>query len=208
MRYRQRYLDLMANEETREVFAHPQPRSSSAIRRFLDAAASWRSRRRCCSRRPAARRRARSSRTTTRSTRTSSCASSLELYLKRLLVGGFDRVYEIGRIFRNEGIDRKHNPEFTMLESYEAYADYNDVMAMVEEMVSHRSHARCTGTTQVRFGEHEIDLAPPWRRLTMRDALIEHAGIDFEEFRTREALRDGAAAARHRRRPGAGRGAS
>jgi lysyl-tRNA synthetase class 2 len=109
------------------------------------------------------------------------------LHLKRLIVGGYDRVYEIGRIFRNEGVSWKYNPEFTMLESYEAYADYHDVARMVEEMVS--SIARgVMGRTTIAFGDHTIDLAPPWQRVTMREALIEHAGIDFEEFRTRDKL--------------------
>jgi lysyl-tRNA synthetase class 2 len=112
---------------------------------------------------------------------------SLELHLKRLIIGGFDKVYEIGRIFRNEGVSWKYNPEFTMLESYEAYADYNDVARMVEEMVSTIAKD-VLGSTSVTFGEHAIDFTPPWQRITMRDALIEHGGIDFEEFRTRDTL--------------------
>ncbi len=112
---------------------------------------------------------------------------SLELHLKRLIIGGYDKVYEIGRIFRNEGVSWKYNPEFTMLESYEAYADYNDVARMVEEMVSSIAQ-QVRGTTAIQFGEHTLELAPPWHRVTMRDALIEHGGIDFEEFRTRETL--------------------
>jgi lysyl-tRNA synthetase class 2 len=93
----------------------------------------------------------------------------------------------MGRIFRNEGVSWKYNPEFTMLETYEAYADYNDVARMTETMVSGIA-TDVLGSTTIRFGEHEIDLTPPWHRVTMRDALIEHAGIDFEEFRTRETL--------------------
>jgi lysyl-tRNA synthetase class 2 len=112
---------------------------------------------------------------------------SLELHLKRLIIGGYDRVYEMSRIFRNEGVSWKYNPEFTMLETYEAYADYDDVARMVETMVSGIAHD-VLGSTSIRFGEHAIELAPPWHRVTMRDALIEHAGIDFEEFRTRETL--------------------
>jgi lysyl-tRNA synthetase class 2 len=96
-------------------------------------------------------------------------------------------VYEIGRIFRNEGVSWKYNPEFTMLESYEAYADYNDVARMVEEIVSGAARD-VLGTSTIVFGEHTIDLTPPWRRVTMHDALVEHAGIDFEEYRTRETL--------------------
>src|SRR5690606_28408890 len=95
---------------------------------------------------------------------------SLELHLKRLLVGGFDRVYELGRIFRNEGFAAKYNPEFTMLETYEAYADYNDVARMVEEMVTNVAR-EALGTFTCTFRDHEIDLTPPWRRLTFDDAL-------------------------------------
>ena len=102
-----------------------------------------------------------------------------ELYLKRLIVGGFDKVYEIGRIFRNEGISTKHNPEFTMLESYEAYADYNDVMDLVERMVSQVA-LEVLGTITINYGEHTIDLAPPWRRITLREAVLGACGIDFE----------------------------
>jgi lysyl-tRNA synthetase class 2 len=112
---------------------------------------------------------------------------SLELHLKRLIIGGYDKVYEIGRIFRNEGVSWKYNPEFTMLESYEAYADYNDVARMVEEMVSSIAK-EVLGSMSVTFGEHTIDFTPPWHRVTMRDALIEHSGIDFTEFRTRDKL--------------------
>ncbi|RPJ63492.1 MAG: lysine--tRNA ligase, partial [Dehalococcoidia bacterium] len=97
---------------------------------------------------------------------------ALELYLKRLIIGGFDKVYEIGRVFRNEGISTKHNPEFTMMESYEAYADYHDVMKMTEELVSTVAK-EVLGTTQVSFGEQTIELAPPWRRLPLKQALIE-----------------------------------
>jgi lysyl-tRNA synthetase class 2 len=105
-----------------------------------------------------------------------------ELYLKRLIVGGFDKVYEIGRIFRNEGISTKHNPEFTMMESYEAYADYNDVARMVEELVATVAQ-EVVGTTSITHGDVAIDLQMPWRRLTLREALIEHAGLDFADYR-------------------------
>ncbi len=104
-----------------------------------------------------------------------------ELYLKRLIIGGFDKVYELGRVFRNEGIDQDHNPEFTLLESYEAYADYNDVLEMVESMVSGIC-LEVRGTTQIPFGDHLIDFAPPWQRLGLREALVSHAGIDIDEF--------------------------
>ena len=111
-----------------------------------------------------------------------------ELHLKRLIVGGLDKVYEIGRIFRNEGIDIAHNPEFTMLESYEAYADYTDVMKMVEEMVSEVSK-QVLGTTMIRYGADDIELSPPWPRITLRDAIKEHSGIDYVKYPRAEELR-------------------
>ncbi len=113
---------------------------------------------------------------------------SLELNLKRLLIGGFERVYEIGRNFRNEGMSFKHNPEFTMIETYEAYADYLGVAAMVEEMVSSVA-MEVLGTTRVTFREWEIDLAPPWRRVTFVDAMREWGGPDIEQFSDAESLR-------------------
>jgi lysyl-tRNA synthetase class 2 len=103
-----------------------------------------------------------------------------ELYLKRLVIGGFDMVYEIGRIFRNEGISTKHNPEFTMLESYEAYADYNKVMSMTEELVSYVAK-NVLRKTKVSHAGTTIDFAPPWRRVTLRDAVQEQCQIDFLE---------------------------
>jgi lysyl-tRNA synthetase class 2 len=100
-----------------------------------------------------------------------------ELYLKRCIIGGIDRVYEMGKDFRNEGVSYKHNPEFTMLETYEAYVDYNHVMTMVEEMVG--AAARAIGQLKVEFRDHDIDLTPPWPRLTMRAAIHEKSGIDI-----------------------------
>ncbi len=113
---------------------------------------------------------------------------ALELYLKRLIVGGFDKVYEIGRVFRNEGISIKHNPEFTMLESYQAYADYNDMMNLVEEMVCYIA-TEVVGSTEVKFGPDLINLEPPWKRLSLRDAIMEFGGIDFEEYPEVDLLR-------------------
>ncbi|MFC1991945.1 lysine--tRNA ligase [Chloroflexota bacterium] len=112
-----------------------------------------------------------------------------ELHLKRLIVGGFDKVYEIGRTFRNEGIDTRHNPEFTMLESYEAYADYNDVMKMVEEMVSKISQ-QVLDSDEVKYGDNIINLKPPWRRVSLREAIIEYSGIDFVKYPTAAGLRE------------------
>ena len=113
---------------------------------------------------------------------------SFELYLKRLLVGGLERVYEIGRDFRNEGVSYKHNPEFTQLEFYMAYADYNDVMALTEQMVAHVAQD-VLGTTAIRYQGNAIELAPPWRRMELRAAVQELAGIDIAEQPTAEGLR-------------------
>ncbi|MCC6259530.1 MAG: lysine--tRNA ligase [Anaerolineales bacterium] len=112
---------------------------------------------------------------------------SFELYLKRLLVGNLERVYEIGRDFRNEGVSFKHNPEFTQLEFYWAYADYLQVMELTEQMVAYAAE-QVTGSTQVTFGEHQIEFKPPWRRLEMRQGILEASGIDIAEQTTAEAL--------------------
>jgi lysyl-tRNA synthetase class 2 len=108
---------------------------------------------------------------------------SFELYLKRLLVGNLERVYEIGRDFRNEGVSYKHNPEFTQLEFYWAYADYLQVMELTEQMVCHAAE-KVTGSSKVRYGEHELDFSPPWRRLQMRQGILETSGIDISEHKT------------------------
>jgi lysyl-tRNA synthetase class 2 len=110
-----------------------------------------------------------------------------ELYLKRCIVGGIDRVYELGKDFRNEGISFKHNPEFTMLEWYEAYADYDDAAARLERLVAHVAR-EVLGTTTVERDGAEIELEPPWRRVTLRDAIKERTGIDVMEHPTREQL--------------------
>jgi len=114
-----------------------------------------------------------------------------ELYLKRLLVGNLERVYEIGKDFRNEGIDRTHNPEFTMLELYQAFADYRDMMELTEALVTYAVE-EATGTLHVPGKDGEVDLSPPWRRVTYREALLEAAGIDFVTA-TEEELRRAAA---------------
>ena len=110
-----------------------------------------------------------------------------ELYLKRLIVGGIERVYEIGRSFRNEGLDHSHNPEFTMMECYQAYADFEDIMRLVEEMYAHIAR-RTLGSTVLTYQGRQIDLAPPWGRLTLREAIAEHTGIDYEDYPDRESL--------------------
>lgn len=113
---------------------------------------------------------------------------ALELYLKRLIIGGFDKVFEIGRVFRNEGISTKHNPEFTMMESYEAYADYYDVMEMTETLVSSVAK-EVLGTTSVTFAGEIINFEPPWKRLPLREALIDKCGLDFMEYPDASSLR-------------------
>ena len=106
---------------------------------------------------------------------------SFELYLKRLIVGGYDRVYEIGRDFRNEGVSFKHQPEFTQLEFYEAYIDYHGVMRRTEEMLAFAAK-QVMGSTTITWQGHLIDLAPPWTRLSLRHAIREATGLDYEAF--------------------------
>ena len=113
---------------------------------------------------------------------------SLELYLKRLIIGGMERVYEIGRVFRNEGIDTRHNPEFTLMELYQAYTDYDGMMELTESMFRYLAEKVC-GTLHISYQGTPIDLESPFRRLTMTDAIKEYAGIDFDEIKTLEEAR-------------------
>lgn len=113
---------------------------------------------------------------------------SLELYLKRLIIGGLERVYEIGRVFRNEGVDTKHNPEFTLMELYQAYTDYKGMMELTESMFRYLAEKVC-GSTTITYAGREIDLGKPFRRLTMIDAIKEETGIDFDEVKTLEEAR-------------------
>jgi lysyl-tRNA synthetase class 2 len=176
-RHRQRYLDLMMNEETRRVF---RLRSSTiaAIRRFLDARGFLEVET------PILHAVAGGAAARPFTTHHNALDWDLtlriatELHLKRLLVGGFERVYEIGRVFRNEGIDTRHNPEFTTLECYEAYADYHDVMALTEELVSTVAQ-EVLGTTTITYRGERIDLRPPWQRQTLREAVLERTGVDI-----------------------------
>mgnify|MGYP000654611261 FL=1 len=108
-----------------------------------------------------------------------------ELYLKRLIVGGFDKVYEMGRMFRNEGMSIKHNPEYTAMELYQAYADYEDMMRITEELISHMAEV-ATGSTVVNYQGTEIDFKPPWRRMTMIECVKEYTGVDFDTIETDE----------------------
>lgn len=113
---------------------------------------------------------------------------SLELYLKRLIVGGLERVYEIGRVFRNEGVDTRHNPEFTLMELYQAYTDYNGMMDLTERMFRHLAQTVC-GSTTIPYAEAMIDLGKPFERITMTDAVKKYAGVDFDAIETLEEAR-------------------
>lgn len=113
---------------------------------------------------------------------------AIELHLKRLIVGGLEKVYEIGRVFRNEGISTRHNPEFTMLELYEAYADFHDIMNLTEDMIVHVAQ-EVLGTTNIQYGEYNVDLTPKWKRIHMVDAVKEYVGVDFWQEMTVEEAR-------------------
>ncbi|OPJ54833.1 lysine--tRNA ligase [Alkalithermobacter paradoxus] len=108
-----------------------------------------------------------------------------ELYLKRLIVGGFDKVYEMGRMFRNEGMSIKHNPEYTAIELYQAYADYEEMMKITENVVAYMAE-KALGTTKITYQGKEIDLTPPWKRMSMQEAVKEYAGVDFDNIKTDE----------------------
>ena len=186
IRYRQRYLDLMANQEVLPIF---QARSKviSGIRSFLDDRGFVEVDTPVLVPVPAG---AMAQPFVTRHhalDRTLYLRIATELYLKRLIVGGMDKVYEIGRVFRNEGIDMDHNPEFTLLESYEAYADYNDVMEMVEQMVA-KIAKDVLGTTIVSHQGKEIDLSQPWRRVSLLEEVQSHTGIEIESYPDAKAL--------------------
>jgi len=187
-RFRQRYLDLIANAQAREVFL-VRSRTIAATRQFLNKRGFMEVETPVLQ--PSAGGALAAPFTTHHNAldRDFYLRIALELHLKRLLVGGFDKVYEIGRIFRNEGVSTEHHPEFTMLESYEAYADYDDVMAMLEEMLSSVSQ-EVLGTTKIRFGEDTIDFKPPWPRTTLRDAVKKYSGIDFVAYPTADGLRE------------------
>ncbi len=186
MRYRQRYADLAVNEEVRQVF-RTRAKVVRALRNFFDdhgfievetpiqqpiyggAAA-----------RPFV----------THHNQLKQdlyLRISFELYLKRLVVGGLDRVYEIGRDFRNEGVSFKHNPEFTQLEFYWAYADYLQVMELTEQFMAYVCD-EVLGTRKIVFDGHEIDFNPPWKRVDLRQGLIEATGIDINQYPTAESL--------------------
>jgi lysyl-tRNA synthetase class 2 len=114
---------------------------------------------------------------------------AIELHLKRLIVGGLEKVYEIGRVFRNEGVSTRHNPEFTMIELYEAYADYRDIMSLTENLIAHIAQ-EVVGSTTIQYGEYEVDLKPEWKRLHMVDAIKEYTGADFWKEMSVDEARD------------------
>jgi len=187
-RYRQRYLDLIANAETKEIFK-VRSRIITSIRQFLNQRGFIEVETPVLQ--PSAGGALARPFITHHHTLDQDfyLRIALELHLKRLIVGGLDKVYELGRTFRNEGISTVHNPEFTMLESYEAYADYNDVMKMLEEMVYEVSQ-QVLGTGKVEFGDSAIDFQPPWRRVSLRQAVIDFSGIDFVKYPTADGLRE------------------
>ncbi|TYR78229.1 lysine--tRNA ligase [Priestia megaterium] len=176
-RYRQRYLDLITNPESKQTFIL-RSRIIQSMRRYLDnhgylevETPMMHSIAGGASARPFV---------------THHNALDMELYmriaielhLKRLIVGGLEKVYEIGRVFRNEGVSTRHNPEFTMIELYEAYADYKDIMTLTENLIAHIAN-EVLGTTKVQYGEYEVDLTPKWTRLHMVDAIKQYTGVDF-----------------------------
>jgi len=186
-RYRQRYLDFIANEESKEIFIL-RSKTITAMRGFLDKQGFMEVET------PVLQPHAGGAVARPFITHHHALDEdlylriALELPLKKLIVGGFDKVYEIGRVFRNEGISVQHNPEFTMLECYQAYADYNDIMSLVEEMISHIA-GEVLGDTKITLGGKTIDLAPPWQRLYLREAIKEYCGIDFENYADADSLR-------------------
>ncbi|MEW9096695.1 MAG: lysine--tRNA ligase [Clostridiaceae bacterium] len=188
LRYRQRYVDLIVNQDVRETF-FKRTKAIRAIREFLDARDYLEVETPVLS--PIAGGAAARPFVTHHNALDIDMYLRIatELYLKRLIVGGFEKVYEIGKNFRNEGTSIRHNPEFTMIELYEAYADYNDMMEITENMVAYVAEKVC-GTTKITYQGTEIDLTPPWRRITMVDAVKEYSGIDFNEIKTHEEARE------------------
>lgn len=187
LRYRQRYVDLIVNPEVKEVFV-TRSKIVRAFRNFLDSRDFLEVETPMMQVIPGG--------ATARPFVTHHNALTLklfmriapELYLKRLLVGGFDKVYEINRNFRNEGISTKHNPEFTMMELYQAYADYNDMMDLTEELISTVAN-EVLGSSIINYQGTEIDLSPRWTRLPMLEAVKVHSGLDFGVIKTSEEAR-------------------
>lgn len=184
IRYRQRYTDLIMNEEVKDTFVK-RSHIISSIRRYLDSQGFLEVET------PMLVSNAGGAAARPFETHYNALDEdvklriSLELYLKRLIVGGMERVYEIGRVFRNEGLDTRHNPEFTLMELYQAYTDYNGMMDLTENMFRHVAQEVC-GTTTVPYGDAQIDLGSPFKRITMIDAVKEYAGVDFDQIKDTE----------------------
>ncbi len=187
LRYRQRYTDLIVNPEVKEVFLM-RSKIISAIRRYLDSKGFVEVET------PILNTIAGGANARPFITYHNTLDIDMylrianELYLKRLIVGGFDKVYEMGRMFRNEGMDRSHNPEYTAMELYQAYTDYEGMMEITEDLISTVSR-EVLGTTVVQYDGTELDLTPPWRRVTMVELIAEHTGVDFEKIETDEEAR-------------------
>jgi lysyl-tRNA synthetase class 2 len=188
LRYRQRYADLWANEDTRRTLLL-RSRILSTLRRFLEDRGFVEVETPVFHPVPGG--------AAAKPFVTHHNALDLdlylriapELYLKRLVVGGFEKVFELARVFRNEGLSPRHNPEFTMLELYQAYADYHDIMALVEDLVAHLARTLC-GTTQLSYGGRSLNLEPPWRRATLTELIAEHAGVQVDLTTPSSELRD------------------
>ena len=180
IRYRQRYTDLIMNADVKETFVK-RSKIISAIRRYLDGQGFMEVETPMLV--------ANAGGAAARPFETHYNALnedvklriSLELYLKRLIVGGLERVYEIGRVFRNEGLDTRHNPEFTLMELYQAYTDYHGMMDLTETMFRYLAEEVC-GTTTITYGEHTIDLGKPFERMTMTEAVKKYTGVDFDQI--------------------------
>lgn len=187
IRYRQRYTDLIMNRDVKETFVK-RSRIISAIRRYLEGQGFLEVETPMLV--------ANAGGAAARPFETHYNALdedvklriSLELYLKRLIVGGLERVYEIGRVFRNEGLDTRHNPEFTLMELYQAYTDYHGMMDLTENMFRYLANEVC-GTTLIPYGEHQLDLGRPFERMTMVEAVKKHAGVDFDQIPDTAAAR-------------------
>ena len=188
LRYRQRYLDLIMNQEAKDVFVK-RSKIISEIRRYLDGQGFMEVET------PMLVHNAGGAAARPFETHFNALDEdvklriSLELYLKRLIVGGLERVYEIGRVFRNEGVDTRHNPEFTLMELYQAYTDYNGMMDLTENLYRHLAEKVC-GSAKIEYNGIEMDLSKPFERLTMVDAVKKYAGVDWNEVETVEQARE------------------
>ena len=188
LRYRQRYLDLIMNQEAKEVFVK-RSKIISEIRRYLDGQGFMEVET------PMLVHNAGGAAARPFETHFNALDEdvklriSLELYLKRLIVGGLEKVYEIGRVFRNEGVDTRHNPEFTLMELYQAYTDYNGMMDLTENLYRHLAEAVC-GSAKIVYNGIEMDLSKPFERLTMVDAVKKYAGVDWNEVETVEQAKE------------------